>query len=135
MRKILFLTFVIFLVFCINFSSNAQWVSAGTVSNVGSYPSISVASPTCVFVAGGPSGTPVIWRTTNGGVNWVSIPTTGVTLEPYCIWAKDSLVVFIGDGGAAGGAGGNAKVYKTTNGGQNWVTILETGGTAGFING
>ncbi len=126
---------LLLIAFVFNDNSNAQWVSAGTVSNVGSYPSISVASPTCVFVAGGPNGTPVIWRTTNGGLNWVSIGTTGVSLEVYCVWAKDSLVVFVGDGGASGGAGGNAKVYKTTNGGVNWTTILQTGGTAGFING
>ncbi|MBN1633176.1 MAG: T9SS type A sorting domain-containing protein [Ignavibacteria bacterium] len=113
----------------------SQWTAVGTVSSVGSYPSLSVASPNIVFVAGGPSGVPYIWRSTNAGVTFTQLPTSGVSLEVYCVWGVDANTIFVGDGGAAGGAGGNAKFYKTTNGGTNWTIVLQTGGTAGFING
>jgi hypothetical protein len=128
-------TLTIFLVLLLTGFCFSQWTAVGTVSGVGSYPSVSVASPSVVFIAGGPSGVPYIYRSTNSGVSFTALPTNGVSLEVYCVWGVDANVIFVGDGGAAGGAGGNAKFYKTTNGGVNWTTVLSTGGTAGFING
>lgn len=113
----------------------SQWTTVGTVNAVSTYPSVSVVSPTLVYVAGGASGAPSVWRSTNGGLNFTQLPNNGLTLEPYCVWGIDENIIFVGDGGAAGGAGGNAKLYKTTNAGLNWTTVLQTGGTAGFING
>ena len=113
----------------------SQWVTVGTVNAVSTYPSVSVVSPTLVYVAGGASGAPSVWRSTNAGVTFTQLPNNGLTLEPYCVWGIDENTLFVGDGGAAGGAGGNAKLYKTTNAGVNWTTVLQTGGTAGFING
>lgn len=115
--------------------SFAQWTFVGGVTGAGNAPSISVVDPNLVFIGGGPNGTGAVYKSTNGGTSFTAVTTTGVSLELYCIWAKDANTIFGGDGGASGGAGGNAKVYKTTSGGAPWTTILQTGGTAGFVNG
>ena len=98
-----------------------QWTSSGTVSILGTYPSISVCSPTVAWICGGAS-TPMVFRTVNGGTTWTTIPTNGLAVKALmCIWAIDSLTCFVGDGGdAAGTTGGDAIVSKTTNGGLNW---------------
>jgi hypothetical protein len=119
----------------LSFSANAQWTWVGTVTGAGTFPSIFVLDQNTVFACGGPSGVPKVYKSTNGGVNFTELGTSGISLELYCIWATDANTIYVGDGGAAGGAGGNAKVYKTTNGGVSWTTILSTGGSAGFING
>jgi len=123
-------------------SSNAfsQWLPAGTVPGVpdNEFPSISVVSPTCAWVAcGTATNGPAVFRTTNAGATWVTLPTTGLAAKKlFCIWATDSVTAFVGDGGdAAGTAGGNAIFSKTTNAGVSWTTVSTTGGTAGFING
>lgn len=113
----------------------SQWTLAGQVASAGTFPSISVVDQNTVWVAGGIAPNPTVARTTNGGTNWTVIPTTGITLELYCIWAVDANTAFVGDGGASGGLGGNARFYKTTNAGQNWTLIASTGGTGGFFNG
>jgi photosystem II stability/assembly factor-like uncharacterized protein len=116
-------------------SALSQWAQINTLSNLGTYPSVSVVDANTYVIVGGSSGTPRIYRTTNGGTNFTALSTTGITLELYCVWAKDANTIFVGDGGAAGGAGGNAHVYKTTNGGTSWSIVLSTGGTGGFFNG
>ncbi len=115
-------------------SSFSQWTLAGAVSGVGTFPSISVVDQNNVWVAGG-ANTPSIWRTTNGGTNWVAVPTSGIPLDVFCVWAVDANTAYVGDGGSAGGQGGNASFYKTTNAGVNWTIVASTGGSAGFING
>ncbi len=119
------------------FSANAfsQWTLAGAVTNAGTFPSISVVNQNVAWIAGGPNGTPIVYRTTNGGTNWTAIPTTGVSLELYCIWATDENTAYVGNGGASGGAGGNAQFFKTTNAGVSWTQVGATGGSAGFFNG
>lgn len=112
----------------------SQWTLAGAVTSAGTFPSVSVVNQNLVWVAGG-TNTPTIWRTTNGGTNWTSIPTNGMTLDVFCVWAIDENTAYVGNGGAAGGAGGNATFYKTTNAGVNWTSAGSTGGSAGFING
>jgi len=126
---------LVFVFLLITVSLNAQWQFVGGVTAAGTFPSVAVVNATTVYIAGGPNGVPKIYKSTNGGVQFTDVVTTGITLELYCIWAKDVNTIFVGDGGASGGAGGNAKVYMTTNGGTNWTNILSTGGTAGFING
>lgn len=114
--------------------SFSQWTIAGAVSGAGTFPSISVVDQNNVWVAGG-TNTPTIFRTTNGGTNWIAVPTTGIPLDVFCVWAVDANTAYVGDGGAAGGAGGNASFYKTTNAGTNWTVVASTGGSAGFFNG
>ncbi len=123
------------LVIIVTSHSYSQWTLAGSVSNAGTFPSISVVNQNVAWIAGGPNGTPVVFRTTNGGTNWTTIPTTGVQLELYCIWATDENTAYVGNGGASGGAGGNARFYKTTNAGVSWTEVGATGGSAGFFNG
>lgn len=137
MKKINFFSFlfILFSCFLITLTSQAQWTFVGAVTSAGTFPSIFVLDQNTVFVAGGPNGTPRVFRSTNGGANFTALGTTGITLELYCVWATDANTIYVGDGGASGGAGGNAKVYKTTDGGTTWTTIQSTGGTAGFING
>jgi photosystem II stability/assembly factor-like uncharacterized protein len=113
----------------------SQWAQINTLSNLGTYPSVSVVDANTYVIAGGTSGTPRIYRTTNGGANFTALSTTGISLELYCVWAVSANTIFVGDGGASGGSGGNAHIYKTTNGGTTWTTILSTGGTGGFFNG
>ena len=87
-------------------------------------------------LAGGPSnGTPVVWKSTNGGVNFSSAVGTGLQLDLFGIWGFDSLNAIAVDGGGPNGIGGNARVYRTTNGGLVWTTVLSTGGSNGFFNG
>lgn len=125
---------VIVCVFLLNSAGFSQWTLSGVVTNAGTFPSISVVNQNVVWVAGGPNGTPIVYRTTNGGTNWTSIPTAGVQLELYCIWATDENTAYVGNGGASGGAGGNARFFKTTNAGANWTEVGATGGSAGFFN-
>ncbi|MCX6165538.1 MAG: T9SS type A sorting domain-containing protein, partial [Ignavibacteriae bacterium] len=105
------------------------------LTNLGTYPSVSVVDANTYVIAGGVAPTPRIYRTTNGGLNFTAISTTGISLELYCVWALSATDIFVGDGGASGGAGGNARLYRTTNGGTTWTVALSTGGTGGFFNG
>lgn len=134
-RKNLLLSAFLILTLCVISAkeSFSQWTIAGTVSNVGTSPSISVVDQNTAWITG--TVTPSIYRTTNGGTTWTTIPTTGISFEGYCIWAKSATECYVGDGGASGGAGGNAKLYKTTDAGTTWTVVSSTGGSAGFFNG
>ncbi len=138
MKKLIYFFVVTLLVLSTN--AYSQWIVAGGVVGVGSSesPSISVCSPTCAWVVFG-TGTngPAIFRTTNAGTTWTSMPTTGLAVKKlFSVWAIDSLTAFVGDGGdPTGTVGGDAILSKTTNGGVSWTAVANTGGTAGFING
>jgi len=135
--KKLLVLFLLFFFTGINSYLYSQWVASGTTPGLlGTYPSISVVSPTVAWVSAGAS-IPQIFRTTNGGTTWDVIPTTGLPVKALmCIWALDNQTCFVGDGGdAAGSTGGDAAVSKTTNGGLNWTPVFNTGGSAGFFNG
>lgn len=119
----------------------SQWLSSGSVSNLGSWPSVFSLDNNTIFVAGGDNG-PVIWRSTNGGVNFTQLPTNGLPASGSnrflsCVWATDANTIYAGDGITTGnGLVKNAKVYKTTNGGNNWTSILNSGTNVyGFLNG
>jgi photosystem II stability/assembly factor-like uncharacterized protein len=118
-----------------SFAQQWTWTSPGAVGSPGASPSISAVSSTICWVAGGASGAPKVYKSTDGGVNFTDVTGNITGAELYCVWGVDGNIAFVGDGGAAGGLGGNAKVWKTTNGGTSWTTILTTGGTAGFLNG
>jgi photosystem II stability/assembly factor-like uncharacterized protein len=108
-----------------------SWVSAGMVTDPGVRPSISICSPNIAWVADGGTTTPKIFRTTNGGLNWTVIPTTGITNEIFCVWAMTENTAFVGEGVV----NGSAKLLKTTNAGVNWVTILTTDANGGHFTG
>ena len=130
-NRFIFYTPVLF--FIVTSSLFTQWVTMpGPPAGIQN-ATISVAAPNVIWLAGGGSNSPVVWRFTGAG--WINVTgNLSNTPELFCFWAIDSMTAFGGDGGAPGGAGGNAKVWKTTNGGVNWNVILTTGGTAGFIN-
>jgi len=129
-----------FLLLCIIFisisSTFSQWTLVGAVTGAGDFPSISVSDENTVFIIGGLPGQPTVFRSTDGGVNFTTLGTTGLgSIETYCGWGVDANLIFVGNGGSVNGLGGNATYYKTTNGGTNWTAIGSTGGTDGFFNG
>jgi len=136
------LTLLIFLLIIFSFKPNfSQWMQGGSVSGLGSWPSIFVLDISTIFIVGGQNG-PIIWRSTNGGANFEQLPANGLPTSTSgrfltCVWATDVNTIFAGDGSTSGnGLIKNAKVYRTTNGGTNWTTILSTGTNVyGFING
>ena len=90
--------------------SYSQWTIAGAVTGAGTFPSISVVDQNNVWVAGG-TNTPTIFRTTNAGANWISVPTIGVSLDVFCVWAVDANTACVGSGGAARGSACSASFY------------------------
>ena len=135
--KLYFLT-ILLLFFYSSLSSStfAQWTQVGPqlTGLTGGSPRISVADSNVVWVAGGVGSSPKVYRTTDGGLHWISLPTAGLPYFLDAIAAKDSLTAFVADVGGPSYNGGNAKLYKTTDAGLNWIVIDSTGGTAGFYN-
>jgi hypothetical protein len=114
---------------------NSQWIYQTTVPDLGPYPCISVYGPNELVAAGGYINTPKVFRSTDGGLNWIDISGNMTGPKIFSVWAVDENTIFAGDGGSLSGFGGNAKLWKTTNGGLNWEVVLSTGGTDGFFNG
>ncbi len=113
-------------------SSYAQsWVLAGTITNPGQRPSISIVNYSTAWVADGTVDNPKVFRTINGGLNWISLPTTGIAEELYCIWATAENTAFTGEGEV----NGNARLFYTSNAGVNWVSVVQTGQNQGYFNG
>ena len=126
--------FSLLIIFCSLSFTHAQWVNIGTLTGTGAnYPTVSVVDNNVVWIAGGQSGTPALWRTTNGGTNFNAI-TPPASFDLTCLYAVSANECFVGDGGSSGAIGGNAKLFRTTNAGANWILINQTGGTAGFFN-
>ncbi|HEY3250300.1 MAG TPA: T9SS type A sorting domain-containing protein [Ignavibacteria bacterium] len=120
---------LLLLLFSVNLYSQ-EWVLAGNVTQPGLTPSVSVGSPNVIWIAGG-TGTPKIFRSTNGGVNWEVVSTTGITQELTCVAGFDGQMAIVGEGIV----NGNARLFKTANGGANWVVVAQTGNNRGFFNG
>jgi photosystem II stability/assembly factor-like uncharacterized protein len=128
MKKLLIL--LIFTVLTIAEVYSQQWVLAGNVNQPGLTPSISISGSNVVWIAGG-SGSPKVFKTTNGGVNWTVVQTTGITQELTCVMAFDANTAMVGEGSVNGGA----RLFKTTNGGANWSVVITTPNNGGFFNG
>jgi len=121
------------LIFCSLYNARAQWINIGSLTGTGAnYPCVSVVNDSVVWFAGGNSGVPVIFRSTNNGSSFlpVNVPPC---FEITCINALSADECFAGDGGSSGSNGGNAKLFRTTNAGLSWVLINQTGGTNGFF--
>jgi photosystem II stability/assembly factor-like uncharacterized protein len=114
-----------------NISYSQKWIPAGSVPTPGMQPTISVNSGDIAWIAGGPPDTPKVFRTTDGGENWVQLPTTGITKELYCLWAINSTTAYVGEGYLTG----NAKLYKTIDAGLTWTPVLQTAANMGYWNG
>ncbi len=116
------------------FSPVQEWYQiAGPFPGM-TYGRISVVDANIVWIAGGFfSGPPKVFRTVDGGLNWLEIPTNGLPHPLMAIQGKDSLTAFVGDAGSTYG-GGNAKLFKTTDAGLHWILVDSTGGNAGFFD-
>src|SRR4030095_2276600 len=110
---------------------SSDWVYVGSVTNPGTQPSIGVANSNAVWIVGGASQSPKIFKSLNRGVSWTPIPTTGITYEIYCVAGFSDQIAFVGEGEVNGGA----KLFKTMDGGQTWTAILTTPPNRGYFNG
>jgi Secretion system C-terminal sorting domain len=122
------------------FSANvfSQWTycpGSINMTGLGSFPFICVVDQNTAWVVGGTGGAPKVYRTTNGGTNFVNVTGSLTGPEFFAVWAHDANTCIVGDGGAVGGTGGNARLWRTTDGGTTWTNILTTGGSVGFFNG
>lgn len=123
MRYLLIITALLF-----NFGGvYSQWIVSGSVIGPGSFPTISVPNCSTIIIAGGTTGNPKIFRSTNGGVNFTNITGNITGSEIYCVWAKSADTIFSGNGAGI--------IWKTVNAGVNWTQAVTSGGSAGFING
>ena len=133
-KKLNLVLLITLLIQCVYEDSPAQWIPAGNLADLNLSHFISVVDSNVVWVAGG-SNSPVIYKTVNGGANWLTVPVTGLPFVLSGIAAKDASTAYVCDFGGDPANGGNAKVFKTTNSGNNWILVDSTGGANGFFNG
>lgn len=122
---------LVFSAFSVQFVNAQNWVDAGFVNNPGATPSISVVNADVAWICGGSGTTPKIFKTTNGGINWIEVNTTGMGHELGCIAAASPDICFIGEGIV----NGQAHLWRTGNGGELWTSIFQTPVNRGFFNG
>jgi uncharacterized repeat protein (TIGR01451 family) len=72
-----------------------------------------------------------LFKTTDGGANWVKLANTPNYCVPQC-WYDQAIAVAPNNPNVifVGGAGGNGIVYRSTNGGLNWTNVTQ--GANGF---
>jgi photosystem II stability/assembly factor-like uncharacterized protein len=129
--RILAVTFLFASLLSANNSFAQGWVLAGSVPNPGQRPSISVFLPDVAWIADGSVDTPKVFRTIDGGLNWVSLPTGAMNKEVYCIWALTTNSAVVGEGVV----NGNARLFYTYDAGSNWTVVGQTGSNQGYFNG
>ncbi|TRZ51241.1 T9SS C-terminal target domain-containing protein [bacterium] len=87
-------------------------VGAGSSENIMSADMFDANTGYCTM---NPSGQP-IYKTTNGGVNWASVPIP-LTGNIKTVKTVDANIVYIGS------SSGTSRIAKSTNGGTNWTAI------------
>jgi Secretion system C-terminal sorting domain len=106
------------------YSQNITWAeqTSGLTTQL---TSVSAVSPNHVWACG---YTGRVLRTTNGGVNWVSVNSAPIptTLDLHSIFGLDSMTALVA------GSGTSSFLFRTSNGGANWVQVFTE--TGGFIN-
>jgi hypothetical protein len=124
--------FVLAVAFLFAANTYSQWTycngSAG-MTGLGTNPGIYCLDGNNAIVVGGVTGAPKVYKTTNGGVNFVNITANLTGPELYAGCMMDANTLMVGDGA------GNAKLWRSTDGGVSWTTVLTTGGAGGFFNG
>ncbi len=88
--------------------------------------SISAPNSNTVWVVCDASGGAArVYKSTNGGLNWLLRNGGLPAVNGYAIFAFDTTTAFVGNT--------NGSIFKTTNGGNNWTSVLTVSGS--FSNG
>lgn len=129
--KLFVLAFALALGLTANVYSQGWTFCTGSVNitGIGANPGTYCFDGNNAIVVGGVTGAPKVYRTTNGGVNFVNITGNITGPELYAGCMINATTFLVGDGA------GNAKIWRTTDAGTTWTTVLTTGGTGGFFNG
>ncbi len=126
--------FVLAVAFLFAANTYSQWTycngSAG-MTGLGTNPGIYCLDGNTAIVVGGVTGAPKVYKTTNGGVNFVNATGNLTGGEIYAGCVIDANTFIVGDGPASG----TANLKRTSDGGTTWTVVLTTGGAGGFFNG
>ena len=128
--KILLFLFLFFSQFQYTSMFAQNWVQVTSVNKTGLTPSISVVNSNTAWIAGGTNGDPVVYRTTDGGQSWQTMPTVGTLNKFECIWAVSSSIAYIGEGFI----NSYARLYKLSSDLTGWNLVLQTGQNDGSFN-
>ena len=91
-------------------SANSQWSYVGTIQGSPYINSISVVNPNVLWVV---CDTGKVFRSTNGGVNWVQRNTGLPSGNLYAVSALDTSNCWVGNV--------SGSIYRTSDGGASWV--------------
>ena len=111
---------VIFLIVTAN--AYSQWTFVSTLPSPQNINSISVVDQNIIWVA---CDNALLYKTTNGGLNWISRGTGLPAGNLYGISALDTSNCWVGTV--------NGSIYRTSNGGINWALQFSLSGS--FSNG
>lgn len=125
MKKIF--TILLLLVTVSAFAQTAQWTFVSYLPAPNPpVNSITVPNANTVWVVCDASGGAArVYKSTNGGVNWLLRNGGLPAVNGYGIFAFDTTTAIVGNT--------NGSLYKTTNGGFNWTNVLTV--TNSFSNG
>ncbi|MBI3890905.1 MAG: hypothetical protein HY303_05190, partial [Candidatus Wallbacteria bacterium] len=113
------------------------WSSIGP-GNIGGRTRALAAASSSVVYAGGVAGG--VWKTTDGGQNWVALDDSMANLAVSCLALdpKDASVVYAGTGEESGSGEGDtnavrgAGIFKSIDGGAHWNQLASTASKADF---
>jgi photosystem II stability/assembly factor-like uncharacterized protein len=118
-----FLLFLFTLLFSIS-AINSQWIeqTSGVTTQLTSVSAIDANNAWICGYSG------VILRTTNGGLNWLSVTASPIpnTLNLHCIYGISNNTALVC------GSGTETYVFRTSNAGVNWTQVFTEAG--GFMN-
>lgn len=126
--------FVLAVAFLFAANTYSQWTycnGSANMTGLGTNPGIYCLDGNTAIVVGGVTGAPRVYKTTNGGVNFVNASGNLSGGEIYAGCIIDANTFLVGDGPASG----SANIKRTSDGGTTWTTVLTTGGAGGFFNG
>ncbi len=126
--------FVLAVAFLFAANTYSQWTycnGSANMTGLGTNPGIYCLDGNTAIVVGGVTGAPRVYKTTNGGVNFVNATGNLSGGEIYAGCIIDANTFLVGDGPASG----SANIKRTSDGGTTWTTVLTTGGAGGFFNG
>lgn len=103
-------------------SAYSQWTFVSTLPSPQNINSISVVDQNVIWVA---CDNATLYKTTNGGLNWISRGTGLPSGNLYGISALDTTNCWVGTV--------NGSIYRTSNGGMNWTLQFSLAGS--FTNG